>query len=163
MRKIIIGVMGPGKNASEKDKENAFTLGQMIAEKDWILLTGGRNAGVMDASSKGAKDKNGLTIGIIPTKDNEQTSEFVDVSIITAMGSARNNINVLSSNVVIACGMEAGTASEVAMAIKADRDVILLTDNEEAKIFFKNLRSNKVSIVNSPQEAIKQVSSLLNQ
>jgi len=68
VKKIIIGVMGPGNNASEKDKENAFTLGQMIAEKDWILLTGGRHAGVMDASSKGAKDKNGLTIGIIPTK-----------------------------------------------------------------------------------------------
>lgn len=163
MRKIIIGVMGPGSNASEKDLENAFDLGQMIADNDWILLTGGRNAGVMNAASKGAKDKNGLTIGIIPTKDNENTSEFVDISIITAMASARNNINILSSNVVVACGMEAGTASEVAMALKANKDVVLLTDNEEAKIFFKKLRPDKVAIVNSPHEAIEKVSLLLNQ
>ncbi|MBP9690539.1 TIGR00725 family protein, partial [Candidatus Woesebacteria bacterium] len=140
MRKTIIGVMGPGSNATENDKQNAYTLGQLIAEKGWFLLTGGRNAGVMDAASKGAKNKNGFTIGIIPTSDNTNTSEFVDVAIITSMASARNNINVLSCDVVIACGMEAGTASEVAMAIKAGKNVIMLTDNEEAKSFFRNLR-----------------------
>ncbi len=162
MRKTIIGVMGPGSNATENDKQNAYTLGQLIAEKGWFLLTGGRNAGVMDAASKGAKNKNGFTIGIIPTSDNTNTSEFVDVAIITSMASARNNINVLSCDVVIACGMEAGTASEVAMAIKAGKNVIMLTDNEEAKSYFRNLRPDKVDVVQSPQEAVDRVSSLLS-
>jgi hypothetical protein len=34
------------------------------------------------------------------------------------MRSGRNYINVLSSDIVIACGMNHGTASEVSLAIK---------------------------------------------
>ena len=161
MRKTIIGMMGPGNSATDKDKKYAFKLGQLIAENGWVLLTGGRDAGVMNEASKGAKDKGGLTIGIIPTGDNEHTSEYVDIAIITAMSSARNNINVLSSDVVVACGMEAGTASEVAMALKADKNIILLTDNQEGNIFFKNLRPKKVTVVNSPEEAMERMINLL--
>ncbi|MBI2338483.1 LOG family protein [Candidatus Daviesbacteria bacterium] len=101
MNKPIIGVMGPGKNATEKDKKNAFELGKLIAEKGWIVLSGGRNEGVMDEVNKGAKLANGLTIGIIPTKNKKSVSEAVDITIYTGMGSARNYINILSSDVVI--------------------------------------------------------------
>jgi uncharacterized protein (TIGR00725 family) len=55
--------------------------------------------------SKGAREAKGLTIGILPTKDRASISEAVDIPIITDMGSARNNINVLSSDAVIACGV----------------------------------------------------------
>lgn len=161
MRKPVIGVMGPGNNATEEDKNNAFELGKLIAEKDWILLSGGRNQGVMEEVSKGAKSANGLTIGIIPTKNKEDVSDAVDVAIITGMGSARNLINILSSDVIIACGMESGTASEVALALKEKRKVILLTKNEEGNIFFKNLDPNLVSIVQTPQEAIEEVNKVV--
>lgn len=161
MRKNIIGVMGPGENATEEDKKNAFELGKLIAEKGWILLSGGRNVGVMDEVSKGAKSANGLTIGIIPSKNKEDASEAVDVAIVTGMGSARNFINILSSDVVIACGMEAGTASEVAMALKEKKKVVLLTKNNEANTFFKNLNPELVFIVNHPQEAIEKTETLL--
>jgi hypothetical protein len=33
MRKIVIGIMGPGNKASETDKKNAFELGKIIAEQ----------------------------------------------------------------------------------------------------------------------------------
>ena len=66
MRKIIIGVMGRGENATANDLQNAYILGQLIAKQGWVLLTGGRNVGVMDAVSKGAKSADGLTIGILP-------------------------------------------------------------------------------------------------
>lgn len=117
MRKIIIGVMGPG-NASPTESQNAYDLGFLIAQNHWVLLTGGRNSGVMQAASRGAKAANGLTVGILPTADAHGMAETVDLAIFTDMGSARNNINVLSSNVVIACGMGAGTASEVAWQLK---------------------------------------------
>lgn len=161
MRKTIIGVMGPGENATEEDKKRAFELGKLIAEKGFILLSGGRNQGVMDEVSKGAKSVNGLTIGIIPTKNKADASEAVDIAIITGMGSARNFINILSSDVIIACGMEAGTASEVALALKEKRNVILLTKNEEGNIFFKNLNPDLVSVVQTPQEAIKEVNKIV--
>lgn len=161
MRKVIIGVMGPGENATEEDKKNAFELGRLIAEKGWILLTGGRNAGVMDEASKGAKSTGGLTVGIIPSKNKTDASEAVDVAIITGMGSARNFINILSSDIVIACGMEAGTASEIALSLKEKKNVILLTNNQEAKAFFRNLNPELISIVSTPQEAIEKTQSLL--
>ncbi|MEH2003754.1 TIGR00725 family protein [Nostoc sp.] len=161
MRKIIIGVMGRGENATANDLENAYRLGQLIAKQGWILLTGGRNAGVMDAVSKGAKSADGLTIGILPSNNQDGISSWVDIAIFTDMGNARNNINVLTSHVIIVCGMGAGTASEVALALKANKQVILLTNNEESKVFFKKLSPENVYIVESVEQAIATVKTIL--
>ncbi|OLP20409.1 cytochrome [Leptolyngbya sp. 'hensonii'] len=132
---------------------NAFELGQRIAEAGWVLLTGGRASGVMDAASRGAKAAGGLTIGILPTSDRAGMSAAVDIPIITDLGHARNTLNILSSQVVIACGMGAGTASEVALAIKAERSVILLNPGTESAAFFCGL-SHRVMTANSPEVAI---------
>ncbi|MBH8562875.1 TIGR00725 family protein [Nostoc sp. CENA67] len=161
MRKTVIGVMGPGEKATEGDLQNAYELGQFIAQQGWILLTGGRNVGVMDAASKGAKSDNGLTIGILPNSDQHGISEAVDIAIFTDMGNARNNINVLSSDVVIACGIGAGTASEIALALKAKKQVILLTDDVESKSFFQSLSPENVYIVESVVDAIAIVKAIL--
>lgn len=71
MRKIVVGVMGPGDKATTTDINRAYRLGQLIADNGWVLLTGGRNVGVMDAASRGAKMVGGLTIGILPSNDTE--------------------------------------------------------------------------------------------
>jgi hypothetical protein len=162
MKKIIIGVMGPGEKATVTDVQNAYELGKFIAQKGWVLLTGGRNVGVMDAANKGAKSVNGLTIGILPSENQKNVSEAVDIAIFTDMGNARNNINVLSSDLVIACGMGAGTASEVALALKANKQVILLTEDEESKFFFKKLSPENVHVVESVTAAIATATQILN-
>lgn len=115
MRETIIGVMGPG-NADQEVLSLAEELGALIAENGWTLLTGGRSSGVMEAASKGAKSRNGRTIGILPFRDLDlaKVSSYVDVPILTGMWDARNAINVLSSQVVLVCGMSSGTASEAA-------------------------------------------------
>jgi uncharacterized protein (TIGR00725 family) len=161
MRKIVIGVMGPGIKLSEVDRQNAYELGKLIAQSGWVLLTGGRNMGVMQSANLGAKSANGLTIGILPTADKNSISQAVDIAIFTDMGNARNNINVLSSDVVIACGMGAGTASEVALALKANKKVILLTDNQESQLFFKSLSAENVLIAKTPEYAIAIVKKIL--
>lgn len=156
MHKTIIGIMGPpGKEATKKDEENAFQLGKLVAENNWVLLTGGGKEGVMGAANKGAKEKRGLTVGILSSDDPNFCSECVDIPIITNMRSGRNYMNVLSCNVVIACGMNGGTASEIALAIKPGKPVILLNDMEESKVFFKKLAPSQIHLVNSPQEAIE--------
>ncbi|MBW4651187.1 MAG: cytochrome [Kastovskya adunca ATA6-11-RM4] len=161
MRKIVIGVMGPGSGASDTDLHNAHELGKLIATEQWVLLTGGRNIGVMNAASCGAKASQGLVVGILPTEDDRGISGAVDIAIITGMGSARNNINVLSSDVVIACGIGSGTASEIALALNAGKDVILLSENQESQVFFKGLSENHCWIAKTPQEAIALVKKLL--
>lgn len=154
--------MGPGEKAKEIDLQNARQLGKLIAQQGWVLLTGGRNIGVMDAASWGAKSAEGLTIGIIPERNLKNVSEFVDIPILTNMGSARNNINVLSSDVVIACGIGPGTVSEIALALKAKKKVIFLTDEIESFIFFEKLSPQLVHSVASPEAAISTIKSILN-
>ncbi|HVF55144.1 MAG TPA: TIGR00725 family protein [Pyrinomonadaceae bacterium] len=161
MSRTIVGVMGPGGDASEEDLRAAFELGQLVAREGWVLLTGGRAAGVMDAASRGAREAGGLTVGILPTEDDAGASEAVDIRVVTGMGQARNNINVLTSHLVVACGMGAGTASEVALALKSKKPVILLGSSGASAAFFKSLGGDEIFLADNPREAIDHARLLL--
>lgn len=161
MGKPIIGVMGPGENARPEENEMAFALGKAIAEQGWIVLTGGRSFGIMEAAMKGAHEVNGLTIGILPTETALNSSEEADIKILTGLGSARNMINVLSSHIIVVIGMAAGTASEVALAIKTGKKVILLHQDEITIRFFKNIGTYKVLIANTIDETMQIIGDYL--
>jgi uncharacterized protein (TIGR00725 family) len=163
MSRIIVGVMGPGGPVSDKLTRDAYELGKLIAQKDWVLLSGGRGEGVMDAVNQGAKSSGGLTIGVLPGGDKRGMSTAVDVAVVTGMGSARNNINVLSSDIVIAVGLGAGTASEIALALKAQKKVILVDCPEEGVNLFCKLAADQVAIAQSPSEAVSLVEKLFSQ
>ena len=173
-RNAIVAVVGTGQE-TEPAVSNARELGRLIAEHGWVLITGGRNAGVMKAANEGAKrfdvddagrnatvserarpnhTPNGLSIGILPNRETE-ISPDVDVAIVTDIGEARNNIIVLSADVVIACGVDdPGTASEVSLALKAGRPVVLVDASDAARAFFTQF-SEQITCVDSPREAIK--------
>lgn len=160
MRKPVIGVMGPGETAQPADLAAAYEVGQHIARAGWILLTGGRNIGVMEAASQGAKEAGGTTVGILPNHDPQSISQFIDIPIMTDLGSARNNINVLSSDVIIACGIGLGTISEVALALKAGKQVIWLNLTIAGRDFFQSL-SPELFTVDSPAAAVSLVQQFL--
>ncbi len=159
--KTIVGVMGPGENATPEENEMAFDLGKAIAQRGWVVLTGGRGFGIMEAAMKGAHDANGLTIGILPNDNERNASDNADIKIMTGMGSARNLINVLSSHIVVVIGMAAGTASEVALAIKSNKKVILLGQDEITIRFFKNIGTYKVMISSTVDETIGMIKDYL--
>jgi uncharacterized protein (TIGR00725 family) len=162
-RQNVIGVMGAGDNARPEDIETASALGEAIAQAGWVLLSGGRNSGIMDAVNRGAKSAGGLTIGVIPGGDRKSMSDAVDVGIVTGMGSARNYINVLSSDVVIACGFGgAGTASEIALALKSKRPVILLNSQPEGQAFFRQIGGGLVHVTTNVEDTIAAIRKLLN-
>jgi uncharacterized protein (TIGR00725 family) len=162
MSKIIIGVMGPGENATPDENVIAYELGKAIAENGWITLTGGRSFGVMDASLKGASEVGGLTIGILPGDSDKHSSDHAQIKIVTSMGSGRNYISVLSSHVIVVLGMAAGTASEVALALKSRKKVILLNQDEITIRFFKNLGSYNVLVTKTVDETIRSVKDYLS-
>src|SRR5687768_14745746 len=155
--KTIIGVMGPGENASPDENEMAYELGKEIARQGWITLTGGRSFGIMDAALKGASEAGGLTMGILPGDNDKNSSDHAQIKIITSMGSGRNYISVLSSHVVVVLGMASGTASEVALALKSRKKVILLNQDEITIRFFKNLGSYNVLVTKTVAETIQQI------
>jgi hypothetical protein len=161
MAKTIIGIMGPGENATPDENEMAFELGKLVAEQGWVVLTGGRSFGIMDAAMRGAHDANGLTIGILPNDNTVNSSDHADIKIMTGMGSARNIINILSSHIIVVIGMAAGTASEVALALKGNKKVILLHQDEITIRFFKNIGTYKVMIANTVDETMTMIKSYL--
>lgn len=158
-KRPIIGVMGAGNNAAQSAVEYAYQVGRLIAQEGWILLNGGRNCGVMDASARGAKEAGGLTVGILPDADLRNTSAYIDIPILTALGSGRNNINVLTSDVIIACRGGAGTLSEVALAVKAGKKVLLM--HFDIRNLFDDVERKQLMLVNTPEEAIEIVKTLL--
>jgi uncharacterized protein (TIGR00725 family) len=121
----VIGVMG-GAVVSDEVLERARRIGQLIAEHGWVLLNGGRNAGVMASSALGAHEAGGLAVGILPGDSTTGVAPGIDIAIPTGMGDARNAINVLSSHVVVALQGGPGTISEIALALKAGRCVVLV-------------------------------------
>ncbi|MBD2576735.1 cytochrome [Oscillatoria sp. FACHB-1406] len=161
MRKVIIGIMGPGEKATASELDLAYRLGNAIAQLGWVVLTGGRKAGVMDAASRGAKAAGGLTVGILPGADQWGISEAVDIAIATDTGNGRNNINVLSSDVVVACGMGLGTASEVALALKNGKVAILLGNEAQSVAFWQGLAGERVKVARDVEDAIAMLRSMI--
>lgn len=160
--KAIIGVMGPGESATPDDNELAFELGKSIAKNGWVLLSGGRNFGVMEAAMKGAADANGLTVAVLPGETDKEASNNAMIRIVTGMGSGRNIINALSSKIMVVVGMAAGTASEVSHALKAGRKVILLNQDEITIRFFKNVGGYKVMVAKTVDETITMIKDYLS-
>jgi uncharacterized protein (TIGR00725 family) len=120
-RRRIIGIIG-GAEAGEKHLEFAYKVGRLLAQHDAILLCGGRG-GIMEAACRGAVEKGGTTIGILPFDDPETANDYVTIPIATGMGTARNKIIVNSAEAFIAIDGRYGTLSEIAYALDADKRV----------------------------------------
>ncbi len=160
MRKTVVGVMG-GCVVDEAAAVAAYELGRGIAENDWVMLNGGRPTGAMDASARGAHDAGGLTIGVLYDDDRDNASPYLDIVIPTGMGAGRNIINVLSSDVVVACPGNGGTLSEIAMALRFERRVILLGFDPGAA-FLDRCGRGVWSLAETPAEAITQIKDWLD-
>jgi uncharacterized protein (TIGR00725 family) len=154
-RRPVIGIMGQSE-ADAVTLDRARRLGELAAEAGWIVLTGGWPAGVMEAACAGAKSVPGsLTIGILPTGPDGPVSPYVDVAVFTGLGEARNAVNALTSDVVVACGAGGpGTASEVALAMKAGRPTVLLAPSAGAAAFFGEIRSKGLLLTADTPEAV---------
>jgi hypothetical protein len=135
----------------------ARELGRAIASQDWVLLNGGRDAGVMHASAQGAAEAGGLVIGVLPGTDGRESSPFLDIQLLTGLGDARNAVNALSSDVVIAMRGGAGTLSEIALALSAGRAVVTL-GRDDARTF---AGMGDVVVTSTVDEAIAAVRAAL--
>ncbi len=162
MRKTMVGIMG-GNAADQETVEVAYGMGKLIAEHGWTLVSGGRPNGVMQASVSGAKQAGGFTVGILYGDDVDDAATGLDIVIPTGMGAGRNVINILTSDVVVACRGTGGTLSEIALALRFDRPVVLV-DFDPGETFLKACAANaKFSLVQTPQHAIDKVAEYLKE
>lgn len=95
----------------------AFEVGRGIAERDAVLICGGLT-GVMEHAARGARAAGGLTIGLLPDEDVNDANEYIDISIATGLGHARNAILARTADGIVALGGGLGTLSEIALALR---------------------------------------------
>ena len=123
-RRTAIGVIGAA-TATPSLRELALEVGREIGARGATLVCGGRG-GVMEAAAQGARETGGHTIGIVPSYDHATANPHIEFVIATGMGEARNVIVVASSDALIALAGEAGTLSEIGLALKLGRPVVAL-------------------------------------
>jgi uncharacterized protein (TIGR00725 family) len=146
---MIISVIGAG-SCNEEIYGLAQELGRRIAQTGAVLVTGGLG-GVMEAASKGAKEGEGTTVGILPGISKDDANRYVDIPVTTGLSHARNVIVVRSADAVIAVSGEYGTLSEIAIALKLGKPVIGIRTWDGVEGVIK---------ADSPEEAMQRVSEL---
>jgi uncharacterized protein (TIGR00725 family) len=147
LAKTTIGVMGSG---TDEHDDLARIVGETLADLGVNLLTGG-GRGVMTSVSRAFTrhpNRRGICIGIIPCESESERglpkdgypNEFVELAIYThlpysgtqgAHDLSRNHINVLSSAAIVALPGEAGTASEVGLALRYGKPVIAFSPDSK--------------------------------
>ena len=160
---LQIGVIGAGGDIPDSVKTLAEEVGKLIAKKNGVLINGGLG-GVMEYTAKGAKENNGLTIGILQSDNKIDANPYIDIVIPTHMGYSRNTIVVLASDVVIAISGSTGTLSEIAMAMNYKIPVIVLQGSSGVADMFSELHTSdewqlpwskdKIQIATTPEEAV---------
>jgi uncharacterized protein (TIGR00725 family) len=119
-----VAVVGSG-TAEGHLYAKAREVGRLVAERGGTVVCGGLS-GVMEASARGATEAGGVAIGILPDEDRRRQNAYLTYSVATGAGQARNLAVVCSGDVVVAVGGEYGTLSEIGLARKVGRPVVVL-------------------------------------
>ncbi|MGI0041463.1 MAG: TIGR00725 family protein [Nitrosopumilaceae archaeon] len=166
-KKRQILVVGNNENGSTPELEKvAYETGLEIAKSGSVLITGGLG-GVMRAACHGAKDADGLTVGIIPQNDPSFANEYCDIVIPSGIGLARDFLNALSADGVIIIGGGSGTLSETCAAYMHKKPIVAIKNTGGIADMFTDKyldhRQNvKIVGVDSPKEAVKYILGKIN-
>ncbi len=160
MRQILI--IGNNDNGCTPEIESiAYEAGQEVAKSGSALITGGLG-GVMKAASRGAKDANGLTIGIIPQDDSSLANEFCDIVIPSGMGLTRDFLNALSADGVVVVGGGSGTLSEICAAYMYKKPIAALKNSggmatKYSDQYIDHRENVKIIGFDSPKDAVNYI------
>jgi uncharacterized protein (TIGR00725 family) len=161
LSRYTVGVMGSGVDAHEA---LAIDVGTLLAELEVNLLTGG-GGGVMRAVSRAfvqSRRGRGVCIGILPSRELDSSlppdgypNEFVELAIRTHLPYSgergqdplsRNHINVLSCAAVVALPGGSGTLSEVSLALRYGKPVIVYAPQSDLSASFPQAVDRATSV-----------------
>ncbi|MBM3209694.1 TIGR00725 family protein [Candidatus Shapirobacteria bacterium] len=167
MRKLQIGVIGPAKGEYPKSKKLgrsisgvAENIGELLSKENVIVITGG-GGGVMEAVSRGAKRKNGITVGT-PGRNRKSSNKYIDIEILTPIDTGDFLFaGILSSDAIIAIPGGAGTLSEVCLAYRYKKPIIILRGfNKNYDKLINNYLDESKSVLiegaKTPEEAVRK-------
>ena len=122
LNRVRVGVIGAAE-CSQEIYNVAKTVGREVAKRNAILICGGLG-GVMEAAARGAVEASGVTVGILPGESEHQANSYITIPIPTGLNHARNVVVARASQVLIAVSGGYGTLSEIALALKMEKNVV---------------------------------------
>lgn len=161
---IRIGVIGQSGDIPQEIQQLAHEVGREIALRGAILLTGG-TTGVMEFASRGAKEADGLVVGILPGDTLDVANEFIDIPITTGLGfDYRSLILVHSSDILIMVSGGNGTLGELSAAYLNRKPVVVLEPSggwagkvrtvAYEEVYLDERKSIKLDYAQTAQEAL---------
>lgn len=121
-RKPVIAVVGANK-CSKKLRDMAAEVGRYVAENGGVIVCGGLG-GIMEGAARGAREANGVTIGILPSDNKDDANEYIDLVIPSGLGEARNILVIRTADAVVAFPGKYGTLSEMAFALQMGKPLV---------------------------------------
>ncbi len=147
-------VSGAGEPRDPALVQAATTAGRLLAERGWLVLTGGLG-GVMAAAAAGVDAAGGTAVAILPGVDRADASPGHAVVLPTGMGEMRNALLVRAADAVLAIGGSWGTLSEVALAARTGVPVVTIGTDLPA------FAGPEVRVAASAEEAVEVLAEIL--
>lgn len=160
--------------------QKAEEIGREVVRQNGILITGA-TTGIPEFAAKGAKEENGIVIGLSPAasyqhhiKTYRLPVEYHDTIIFTGFDySGRNLLLTKSADAIIVLCGGFGTLNEFTIALEDDKPIGILngtggTANEVGKLL-KNIidphrhGAGKVIFSDDPKELVAKLVKLINQ
>jgi uncharacterized protein (TIGR00725 family) len=164
VRKFQIGVIGYNDDrCTEVAKEIAYEVGKEIALSGSALVCGGLG-GVMEAACRGAKEVNGVTVGIIPQDNFSFANQFCDIVICSGIGYARDFIVATSSDGIIAVGGGIGTLIEMSVGYMIKKKIVAISSSGGVSDVYagKYLDERKRVLIEAAPDAKAAVQAILD-
>ncbi len=106
----------------------------------------------MAAASRGAKEQGGTTLGILPGPNRREGNQWLDLTVATGLGEARNALVVRTVDVLVAVGGGYGTLSEIGLALRTGTPVVGLGTWELVRAGEPDTGIERVA---SPEDAVR--------
>lgn len=165
----IIGPAGPEEYPTDKRPkdsvyERAFTVSQLLAKENCIVITGGKS-GIMRTAAEGAKTVPGsITVGVVKGKKRFTANEFIDVEIVSgaeADGLDEYQIITMCDGVIL-LGGGAGTLEEIAIAYRQEKPIVAITEtggwaDTLAGTFLDERERVRIEPAKTPDEAVRKL------
>jgi len=150
---MIIAVIG-GEDASSEAARLAEEVGRELARRGCTVVCGGGD-GVMEGVCRGARAEGGHTIGIMPGHNRQESppNDYVEFTLFSGLGFARNSMVALSGQAVIAIDGAYGTLTEIAYALIHEVPIIGL---DTWHFSYPGHDAERMIRADSPQEAVEK-------
>jgi uncharacterized protein (TIGR00725 family) len=169
----IVTIFGGSKcDENCTEYEQARRVGQLLAEAGYTICTGGY-LGVMEAASRGAREKGGRVLGIVMNQFKAEPNRYLTDKVASAHFYERLQNLITRSLGFIALRGGMGTVTEVSLVwnkmqtrvigprplvllgdcwppfVKACQEHLIVSDNDVSILDFAETAEEAISIINS--------------